>query len=335
MKKVIYLLILILFAMFSGCSSKRYFEPKNIVAQVKFDKNLPSNIVDVTRDGATLKNGQVITKDGLLNIYLPKGFEYIGGRKDYIVGANNCGDVIAINKDDKKVVLKKHFDLKKAVSANIDKNILALVFSNNEIMVYNIKNSKVIFKYSEDKIYSVDTKIATPYFLGELILFPTLDGKIDIYDETQNKIIRTIIVGTKKELNNITFLNVIGNRLIAATSNKVISVSPNSLNTLDADVRDILFVKNGIYILSRDGKVILTDVNLNILKSRKYPFAHFVGAIYGDKYIYIIEKQGYIIASDHYLKVSNIFKLEDSIDDYIFTSQDKIFYKNKFFQLAK
>ena len=334
MKKTFYSL-LILILLFAGCSSKQYFEPEDVVANVKFDKDLPAKIVDITRDGATLENGQVITKDGLLDVYLSKGFNYIGGGKDYIVGAADCGDIVVIDKKSKRTLFKKHFKFKKAVSANVDKNILALVFSNNEIMVYDIKSNKEIFRNSEDKIYSVDTRIATPFFLGDLILFPTLDGKIDIYDKNQNRVIRNIIVGTNKFLNNVIFLNVIGNRLIAATPNKVISVNPKNINSLDIDVSDVLFVEDGVYVLSKDGKIILTDVDLNILKSRKYPFAHFVGAIYGDKFIYLIEKEGYIIATDHDLLASNIFKLEDSVDDYIFTSGDKIFYRDKFFQLAK
>ena len=331
MKKIVSFLLITAFIVFSGCSSRKYFEPEDVVAKVKFDKNLPAKIIDIRRDGATLKNGQVITKDGLLNIYLPKGYVYIGG-KDYIVGADDCGDVII--KDGKTTIFRKHFDSKKAVSANISNNILALLFDNNEIMVYDIKQNKKLYQYSENRISAVDAKIASPLFLDSLILFPTLDGKIDIYDKTQNKIIRTIIVGTKNEFNNIIFLKVIGNILIAATPNKIISVNPQNINSLNENIRDVIFLKDRVYILTNDGEVLLTDENLNILKSRKYPFAHFVGAIYR-KYLYIIEKEGYIIAVDKDLRVSNIFKLEDSIDDFIFTSNDKIFYKDRFFQLAK
>ncbi|WP_187648160.1 hypothetical protein [Nitrosophilus labii] len=332
--KKFYFVFFISFLFFSGCSSKQYFEPKEIAGKVEFDKELPAKMIDVTRDGATLENGQVITEEGLLDVKLPQGFEFIGDGEEYIVGANNCGDIVIIDKKSKKTVFKKHFDLKRASAAKIKGDILALVFDTNEIMVVDFKKDEELYSQKSDKIYSVDTKIASPYFLGELILFPTLDGKIIIVDKVGKRAIRNILVGTEKFLNNIIFLNVLNNRLIAATPNKVVSVNPKNINTINIDLSDILFVKDAVYILAKDGRVIMTDPDLNILKTRKYPFAHFTGIVYGE-YIYIIEKEGYIIATDHSLRVSNVFELSDKIEDYIFTSKDKIFYKDKFFQLNK
>ena len=333
MKKTLSILLLILF-IFTGCSTKKYFEPQEVAGKVEFDGDLPSKIIDVTRNGATLENGQVITQDGLLDIKLPKNFEFIGEGDNYIVAAHNCGDLIVLDKSSKKTVYKRHFDFKRASSAKIKENLLALVFDNNEIMLIDFKNDKIVFKYKSDKIYSVDTKIAEPYFLGDLILYPTLDGKIIIVDRNAYKAIRTIIVGTEKFLNNIIFLDVIENRLVAATPNKIVSVNPQNINSLNVELSDVLFVKDAIYILAKDGRVILTDADLNILKTRKYPFAHFTGAIYGE-FIYIVEKEGYLIATDHSLVVSNIFELPSDIDEYLFTAKDKIFFHDKYFQLNR
>lgn len=326
----IYIFLLLL--IFSGCSQKQYFEPEQIAGKVDFDKELPSKIVDVTRDGATLENGQVITRDGLLDVRLPKNYKFIGSGDSYIVGANDCGGIVVVNIDNKKIVYKKDFSFKNGVAAKIKDNILALVFGNNEIAVFDFKNDKLLFSNKGNDIYSVDTKIASPYFLGELILFPTLDGKIVIVDSDNKRVVREIIVGTQKFLNNIIFLDIIEDRLIAATPTKVVSITPQELRTLDIDLSDILYIKKGVYILAKDGRVVVCDPDLNILKTRKYPFAHFTGVIY-EEFIYIIEKEGYIIATDHSLRVSNIFKLPEAIDDYIFTSKSKIFYKDKFFQL--
>ncbi len=332
--KKFYFIFFLSFLFFSGCSSKQYFEPKEIAGKVEFDKKLPAKIIDVTRDGATLENGQVITKDGLLDIKLPKEFEFIGDAKEYVVGAKNCGDIVIIDKKSKKTVYKKHFDFKRASAAKIEGDLLALIFDNNEIMIIDFKKDEELFSQKSDKIYSVDAKIASPYFLGDLVLFPTLDGKIIIVDKVGKRVIRNILVGTEKFLNNIIFLDVIDNRLIAATPNKVVSVNPQNINTINIDLNDILYVKDAVYILAKDGRVIMTDPDLNILKTRKYPFAHFTGIVYGE-YMYIIEKEGYIIATDKSLRVSNIFELPDAIEDYIYTSKDKIFYKDRFFQLNK
>ena len=332
MKKIL-LILSFYILVFTGCSTKKYFEPSKVEGEVEFDGKLPAKIVDITREGATLENGQVITKDGLLDVKLPKDFEYIGEGEGLIVGAHNCGKIVVIDKKN-NLVYKKSFEFKRAASAKIKDNLLALVFDNNELMLIDYKKDKILFKQKSETIYSVDTKIASAYFLGDLILFPTLDGKILIVDKNSYKAIRTIIVGTKKFLNNIIYLNVIENRLVAATPNKIISVNPKTINSIDVDLSDVLFVKDAIYILAKDGRVILADIDLNILKTRKYPFAHFTGAIYGE-YIYIIEKEGYLIATDHSLVVSNVFELPSKIDSFLFTAKDKIFFDDRYFQLKQ
>ncbi|WP_200762393.1 hypothetical protein [Nitrosophilus alvini] len=334
MKKVITYLFLATFFLFSGCSSKQYFEPEEIAGKVEYDGELPAKIIDITRDGATLENGQVITKSGVLDIKIPKDFEFVSDNDEYVIAAHSCGDMVIISKKSGKEVLRHHFDMKRVAAAKMEGDIVVLVFDNNEIGIFDWKEEKVLNSIKSDEIFSVDTKIANPYFMEEIILVPTLDGKIIIVDKKTKKAIRTIIVGTEKFLNNIIFLDVLNNRLVAATPNKVISVNPEDINTLDMEISDILFLNEGIYILAKDGRVVLTDADLNVLKTRKYPFAHFTGVIYGE-YLYIIEKEGYMIATDHTLRVSNIFKLPDEIDDYIFAAEDRFYYKDRYFQLQK
>ena len=52
------------FFIFVGCGTKRqYFEPKEVSYAISYDGYLPDYISDVSRGGATLKNGQIITKN--------------------------------------------------------------------------------------------------------------------------------------------------------------------------------------------------------------------------------------------------------------------------------
>ncbi|SMC09367.1 hypothetical protein [Nitratiruptor tergarcus] len=329
---------LILFALslllFVGCSSKRYFEPKEIAGYVDFDGKLPAPIVDVLRDGATLEDGEFISKDGLENYRLPKGYLFINKSNGYYIAANKCGDLLIIDSKSHKKVLQKHFTMRSPIAANITKDKrVALVFDDNSLMLYDIVGKHVIYATEQGKSIAVDTKIANPFFLGQLTVFPTLDGKLVVVDPT-GKELRTLIVGTKKHFNNVIFLDVIDEKLIAATPNKIISVSPTFSNTLDLSLSDVLYAKGRVYLLTKDGEIILTDPQLNIMKRRKYPFAHFTGAVYGE-YIYVVEKEGYIIAVDKDLRVSNIFGFPSGIEEYIFTSKDKIFYDNNYFELKK
>ncbi|HOI83382.1 MAG TPA: hypothetical protein PKW30_03645, partial [Campylobacterales bacterium] len=96
-----------------------------------------------------------------------------------------------------------------------------------------------------------------------------------------------------------------------------------------------------IYIFTKDGRIILTDTDLKVLKEKKFPFARFVGVIYG-KFIYAIEKEGYLIATDVNLASSNVFQfsapfygMSSTIEGFVYTSGDSIFYDNKQFKLAK
>jgi hypothetical protein len=161
---------------------------------------------------------------------------------------------------------------------------------------------------------------------------------VDINDK---KVVKDVVISSEKNFNNVIFFDIIDNRLVAATPTKVISINPKFANFLDADVVDIIFIKDGVYVFTKDGRIILTDPDLRVLKEKKFPFARFVGVIYG-KYIYAVEKGGYLIATDINLASSHVFKfsapfygMSSEFDGFLFTGGDSIFYDNKQFKLAK
>ncbi len=326
-----YLLALLALLFFiSGCSSKKYFEPKEVIGTVEFDGSLPAPIIDLLRDGATLKNGMFISRDGLERHRLKKDFLFINKIDGKYIAASRCGKLEVIDVNSGKTVYKKSYDKKAPVAATLKEDILALVFDDNSLEVLDMASDSSLYTSKQKSAIAVDTKIANPIFLGRLVVFGTLDGKLVVVDG--DKEIRDIVVGTGEYFDNIIFLDVIDNNLIAATPTRIVSVSPNFTNMLDLEISDVIYVSDRVYILTKDGRIILTDAGLNVLKSRKYPFAHFTGAIYGE-YIYVIEKEGYIIALDKDLRVSNIFRFPAKIDDHIFTSKDKVFYKDRYFKL--
>ncbi len=332
MKRLFALLLVGLF--FVGCSNKHYFEPENVAGAVDFDGSLPASIVDVLRDGATLANGQFISRDGLEDYKFPPKFLFLHKSGGYYIGASKCGELQVVDVDTKKVVYKKKFAMKSPIAASAKGNILAIVFDDDSLALYNMDNDYLIYSSKQKPGIANDTKIANPFFLDRLVIFPTLDGKLVVVDPVTAKEVRTIIIGTKEHFNNVIYLGVIDEKLIAATPNRIISVNPTFSNSLDIDLVDVLYVKGRVYLLTKDGQIILTDPELNVLKRRKYAFAHFTGAIYGE-YIYLIEQGGYIIAVDKDLRVTNIFEFPSEIDEYIFTSKDKVFFGDKYFKLNK
>lgn len=324
---------------FGGCSSKSYFEPKQIEGKIDFDSKISSKLVAVNAQGATMENGQFVTKKGIGKFSLPSGYEFLSQTGSLVVAGNDFGDVIVFD-DNGKEISKHNFDLKVATAAAKDGK-LALITSDNTSVLFDYQKSEILFKQKNDTAIAVDSKIAAPYFLEALVIFPTLDGKLLVVDTNEKRVVRDVVVSSEKNFNNIIFFDIIDNKLVAATPTKVVSINPRNANFLDADVADVIFVKDGIYIFTKDGRIILTDTDLRVVKEKKFPFARFVGVIHG-KYIYAVEKEGYLIATDINLATSNVFKfsapfygLSSTFEGFLFTSGDSIFYDNKQFKLAK
>lgn len=318
----------------TGCSEKNYFEPQEVQGSVQYDGELPAEIVEVGYEAATLENGQVITKEGLQNFRLPKGYRYIGQSGDLVAAAGDCKPNIIFNVETNETV---PVELPKRLLAAMfipGTETIAFLIEGNSYGIYNYKEKKIVSKYDSDPALTADIRIANPMMLEKLVLIPTLDGKLVILNKTTGEKIREIIVGKGEEFNNIIFLNVIGNRLVAATPHRIISVSPQLMDAQSLEISDVIFVDDAIYILSKDGTIYHCDTDLKILHSRKFPFAHFVGAIYGE-FIYVIEREGYIIATDQILSVDNVFEIPDRIEKWLFTTPDALYYDRYYFKLHK
>ena len=319
---------------FAGCSSKSLYEPKEVAGYVSFDGNLPAPIADVTRSGATLQNGQVISKKtGLMNVFIPQKDRFLNvTQKGGVIYTSPLGKLSIKDKND-KVIFSHNFS-KMIASASLKNNLLAIVFSDNSLMAYDIKDKRIKFVKKLDDVYALDARIVAPYFLGKLIVFPSLDGRLVIVDSVRFKVIRDIVVSSKPYFNNVIFMDVLDNRLVAATQNRVISIDPKSVSFMNVGVKDIVFLGRRIFIFTKDGRVILTNSNLKRLKERKFQFANFSTAIYG-QFIYVIEKNGYLIATDKDLITTNVYKLPSAIENLMFTTSDTLYYDNKYFKLNK
>ncbi len=333
MKYFKYILPILALLILSGCGTKRQnFEPTSLAGEIDYDGSLPSSIVDVVRGGATLENGQIITKKGLLDVKLPKGYTFLGASNGKYIATSKCSDLIIVDKNSKTIYDKKFDSIVASASLSGDK--LAVVLASNEVILIDIKRDKILYKKSGDKVYAQDSKIAAPYFLTSLLIFPTLDGKLLIIDLKKNKLLRDVVVKSERFFSNIIYLDVLGDRLVAATKKRVVSINPKSMAFLDKEVKDVIILKDKVLVFTKDGKVILTDSDLKVLKSKKFKFASFVGTIHGE-YIYIVERGGFLIATDMSLITTNIYELPDEIESYVFTTDDKLFYKNKYFKLGK
>ncbi len=318
----------------AGCSEKNYFEPEKVDGTVRYDGELPAPIAEVGYRSATLENGDVITTDGLRKYRLPEGYRYIADDGGRIVAAGDCKPNILYDPESKEI---HTIDLPRRILAAMfipGTTSIAFLLEGNSYGIYDYEKGVVVAKYESDAALTADIRIAAPMMLENLILIPTLDGKLVILNGKSGTKVREIIVGKGEKFNNVIYLGVIGERLVAATPHRIISVSPKVMDALDMEISDLLFVEGAIYILSKEGTVYRCDTELKIQKSRKFPFAHFVGAIFGE-FIYLVEREGYVIATDKDLSDANVFEIPDRIESWFFATNDTLYYDRYYFKLHR
>ncbi len=314
-----------------GCSSKQYFKPKAVAGSVGINGSTLHPIIDVTRDGATLSNGMVLTKkDGLLaNGNLPKGFRYLNENGNYIIATDLYGNLIILSKDDFSIKYKLHFP-NQILTASLSGSDLAMVDAQNNILLYNIYTHKLLYKEKLHESIAVDSRVANPLFLNDLIIYPTLDGRLLIMDRNRKLVIRDIAISDRELFNNVIFIGVIGNTLITATNSKVVSITPTIIKNYRAGIKDIVLANGRVYLFTKEGKVIMLTKNLQKINELYIPYAIFSGAFEHNGYLYAVEKNGYLIKIQPDLSSYIVKKLPQEIDTPIFISKDRLYLGDKF-----
>jgi len=314
-----------------GCSSKSYFEPKVVAGTARYSGSVVTPIVDTARDGATLADGRVITKkSGLIESgRLPKGFRYVSENDSSIVASNIYGDLYIISKDDFSIKYKLKFD-SQILSASLKGNLLALVDAKNNIMLYDLSQNKLIYKEKLHESVAVDTRLANPLFLNDIVVFPTLDGRLLVMSLTQKRVLRDIAISDNDIFNNVIFLGVNQNILVASTRAKVISVSPTNIRNYKVGVKDIIYDHNRVYVFTKDGKVILLTNTLKKINELDLPNAIFSAVFASDNKIYAVEKTGYLIEIEKDLSSYKVKKLSDEIKTPVIGFNNRVYIGDKY-----
>ncbi len=314
--------------LFTACSSKKYYEPEDVSSNIELNKeSMSSSIKSMNKIGATLDDNRIITKNGISEFELPEGFDFINLTDDGKVIATNYIDKLLIGNQEKKVK-----DV--VVAATIKNGKLAVVYSNNTIELIDMNTDKTLFKEYLPLSLANDTRIANPYFMGNLILFPTLNGKVIIVSAINNESVKNIAVDPDNEFNNIISLNVIesSQTLIVASPNKIVSISPKEVLSKEYDLRDIIVNKENVYIATVDGQLIKLTANLEEVAKKKYKYAKIHALAFTDS-LYAVESQGFLI------NVSADFK-QDAVYDFSFDNEERmiavgnrIYYNSKYITL--
>lgn len=327
MKKIFILFIAFLGLFFVGCSSKKVFEPKDVKSSWEYHDSADEGIIDITADAALLENRTVRTKDAVIDVVIKEGYRLIGASEGWVISANFDGNMTLENKDNP--LKSKNFALEKTVAAaSVKDDILAVLFSDNEMALYSVSSQVLLLKEQGNPPIVVDSRIVNPYFMNDLVMFLTLDGKLVIVNSKLKKKLRSVIVSSEENFNNIIYFNVIDNKLIAATGNKILSMSEKEIRA-NYEIRNAVYDGKNIFITTKQGEVVSLTPDLQVNAKVKLPFAHFLGIIAKDDKLYILEKQGYMIEMNKDLSKYDIFSVSIK-DGYVFTADKKFFVDDKF-----
>lgn len=314
-------LLLVAALFMGGCSSKEVFEPEHTEGSWSAGASLPDDIVDVTFGGAQLEEGQVLTAEGLQPSSVPEGFRFLGGSDGRLIAASVDGRLLLIAENGSATV---EFDLKKSVAgASVRDDVLAVLFADNDMALYSVATKALLMKEGGSSPSAVDNRIVNPYFFNDLILFPSLDGKIVIIHGGEKKRLRSIIVSSDEHFNNIVYFKIVGNTIVAATPTTVFSMADKEIRE-KYDLRDIVFNEEGIWLSTKQGEVVALTPSLQLKAKTKFPFAHFLGLIVSDEHVFVLEKEGYLIMLDKALEQYKVYDA-DVEEGYVYVG-DKTFY---------
>ncbi len=316
--------------LFQGCSSKQYYAPEesSIFGIKKEIITTPSYIGTLNANGATTKDSRIINNFGISEFKLQDGYEFVNNTEKGIISADKKGNIFI---SDENITLNFRANV---IAATSKENLLAIVFSDNSYGVYDLAEKKFKIKEYLESSYMNDTRIASPVILNKIILIPTLDGKIVIVDIESFKVSRTLLIDSQNDIKNIILLKTVGDTLIAATGNKIVSLNKGKYTSKELIIQNYLVNDDFIYLALLDGTVIKLDFDLNIINSKKFKFAknHAI-ALDKEKNIYLIESQGYIIKLANDFKTSEVYNLPFYDDEKVFVSEDKIYFENKLLKL--
>ena len=312
---------------FSGCGSKQYYTPEQ--THNASTTNMGDTIIHYSRDGATLASGNVLTKNQMVKLKLEEGFYFINNSKEAAITADAQGNCNIVTS--KGTAASAKFP-KALVAGTLIGKYLVYVLQNNNFGVYDFEKKAVVYNNKADKAFAIDTRIANPLRVDNLVVIPTLDGKLTILDLSTLKISKEMYVSTEKSLNNIIFLGRLKNTLIAATPNKVLAINNKGKKELDTAVSEVIIDKESVFVFAKDGRIIELNDELSINAEKKFKFAHFsVATIFNDK-IYALDKQGYLVVSNKSFSKHKVYEVEE-VEDYAFVSNGKLYYNGNIIEL--
>jgi len=318
---------------FSGCSSKKYFEPEQTFSAAGAATSYGDTIVDQSRDGATLKSGRYIGKAGISRINLGQGYRFLSESSQYVLATNPEGSLQIIKKSDGKTLRTVPFTVP-IVSASIQHGLIAYILNDNTFGLYSVAQNKKITENKSEHAYAIDTRAATPMFIDNLAILPMLDGKLVVLDKNDPENATVIYLSSENVFNNVIYLSRSGDTMIAATPKKLIAIGTEGQEELRANISDVAISNGFVYLFTKEGEIIKLDKALNQKAKKKFKFVHFSASTAVGGRVYGLDQQGSLIVLNANLTKSKIYDI-DEVKTPVYITGNKLYKDGKIIYLNK
>lgn len=320
--------------LFTGCSSKKYFEPEQAYSASQAVSAYDGKIITLSRDGATLDTGGYIGKSkGMQPLYLSEGYRFLSENSRYVLASNSEGSLKVWDKRTKKEIRNIPFD-SPVVSAAISGGKIAYILNNNAFGLYSIYGNKKIVESQSEQTYAIDVRAASPMFIDSLAIFPMLDGKLIVVNASDVINAKVVYISSDSAFNNVIYLARSGNTMIAATPKTLLTLGETGEQEYRANISEVVLSKGMIYLFTKEGEIIKLNKALKSVKRTKFKFAHFsVATAFGGK-VFALDQQGSLIVLDSSLTKSKIYDVGE-VENPAFISGTKLYKDGDIIELSK
>jgi len=318
--------------LFSGCSGKKYFEPTTNTYSAS-SSSYGGSIVDLSRDGATLKSGKYIGKSGVSSMNLGEDYRFLSESENYVLASNAKGVLNIIDKSTQESARAVSLHVP-VVSASIKNGVVAYILNNNTFGIYQVADNRKVVESRSERTYAIDTRAASPMFIDNLVVMPMLDGKLIIVDSYNSDNAKVVYISSNKVFNNVVHLSRMGNTMVAATPKKIISLGNEGKNEHRANLSEVAVNNGSIYIFTKEGKVVKLNTALQPIATQKFKFAHFSAATAFDGKVFGLDQQGSLIVLSSDLSKHKIYDI-GSVDNPAFITGTKLYKDGKIIELSK
>jgi hypothetical protein len=325
--------IILAAVLFSGCSSKKYFEPEQTYSASSASSSYGSTIVDLSREGATLENGQYIGKSGISTINLGEGYRFINESDTYVLAGNTEGILKVIDKKTKEAVRAVSLKVP-VVSASIKNGVIAYVLNNNSFGIYEMENNTKVVESRSESTFAIDTRAASPIFIENLIVMPMLDGKLVIVSIADSENAKVVYISNEKAFNNIIYLAREGNTMISATPKKLLTLGNGGQREYKENISEVAYDNGIVYLFTKEGKIISLDNELEKVGESKYKFAHYAAGTAVNGKVYALDQGGSLIVMDSTLSKNKIYDVGE-VEEAAFIVGTKLYKDDEIIEMSK